>query len=348
MKLLKFITIYPEVYHNENLTPNEKIYLSVIHFFTKGKAHCCRLTDKEMSEELLIGVNQIRKIKCKLKKLGLITIGENCIKYVLPNSNETLPNSNETLPNSNETLPNSNETLPNSNETLPNSNETLPNSNENPCNTNENQQVTEGKEIKNKKEIKKEKNKKETKKEKQEKEKSFLDDWEKEALLKKKEYKDNSSNNSNSDSCTVVDMVMGLPVKDDVPIKDEPEIKIETDRDTIIDNLAKKMVDKISYSIKTQVNQIKHECDKQMFLKENEFNELQLTKHIKEYLKGRDLDRILQDVTVFDRFAINAFNSYKNQIKRTITKLPKKNPYGDLEDSNSSYNEYKETNRWER
>ena len=318
MKTIKFITIYPEVYDNKDLTPNEKIYLSVIRFFALGKAHGCKLSDQELSDELSIGINQIRKIKCKLKKLGLITIGENCIKYVLPNSNEPLPNSNE-----------------------------------NPCNTNENQQVTEGKDIKNKKEIKKEKNKKEIKKEiekeKQEKEKSFLDDWEREAMLKKKEYKDNSSNNSNSDSCTVVDMVMGLPTKEDVPIiKDEPEIKIETDKETIIDALAKKMVDKISYSIKTQVNQIKHECDKQMFLKENEFNELQLTKHIKEYLKDRNLTKILQDVTVFDRFAINAFNSYKNQIKRTITKLPKKNPYGDLEDSNVGYNEYKETNRWER
>ena len=173
-----------------------------------------------------------------------------------------------------------------------------------------------------------------------------MDDWEKEALLKKKEYKDNSSNNSNSDSCTVVDMVMGLPVKDDVPIKDEPEIKIETDRNTIIDVLAKKMVDKISHSIRTQVSEIKQECDKQMFLKENEFNELQLTKHIKSYLKDRNLDKILQDVTVFDRFAINAFNSYKNEIKRTITKLPKNNPYSDLDGSNVGYNEYKETNRW--
>ena len=203
----------------------------------------------------------------------------------------------------------------------------------------------------NKKEIKKEKNKKEInkekqEKEKQEKEKSFLDDWEKEALLKKKEYKDNSSNNSNSDSCMVVDMVMGLPVKEDVPIKDEPKNKIETDKNTIIDTLAKKMVDKISHSIRTQVNEIKQECDKQMFLKENEFNELQLTKHIKEYLKDRNLDRILQDVTVFDRFAINAFNSYKNEIKRTITKLPKNNPYSDLDGSNSNFNEYKETNRW--
>ena len=310
MKTIKFITIYPEVYENKDLTPNEKIYLSVIHFFTKGKAHGCKLSDQELSDELSIGIRQIQNIKYKLKKLGLIKIDGNVIKYVSQN-NDTPSLNNDT----------------------------------NPCNTNENQQVTEGKDIKNKKEIKKEKNKKEIKKEKQEKE-SFLDDWEREALLKKKEYKDNSSNNSNSDSCTVVDMVLGIPVKDDVPIKDEPKNKIETDRNTIIDTLAKKMVDKISYSIKTQVNQIKHECDKQMFLKENEFNELQLTKHIKEYLKDRNLDRILQDVTVFDRFAINAFNSYKNEINRTINKLPKNNPYSDLDGSNSNVNEYKETNRW--
>ena len=301
MKTIKFITIYPEVYDNKDLTPNEKIYLSVIHFFTKGKAHCCRLTDQELSDELSIGIRQIQNIKYKLKKLGLIKIDGNVIKYVSQN-NDTPSLNNDT----------------------------------NPCNTYENQQVTEGKDIKNKKEIKKEKQEKE----------SFLDDWEREALLKKKEYKDNSSNNSNSDSCTVVDMVMGLPVKEDVPIKNEPENKIETDRNAIIDTLAKKMVDKISYSIRTQVNQIKHECDKQMLLKENEFNELQLTKHIKSYLKDRNLDRILQDVTVFDRFAINAFNSYKNEIKRTITKLPKNNPYSDLDGSNSNVNEYKETNRW--
>ena len=326
MKTIKFITIYPEVYDNKDLTPNEKIYLSVIHFFTKGKAHGCKLSDQELSDELSIGIRQIQNIKYKLKKLGLIKIDGNVIKYVSQN-NDT-PSLNNDTPSLNNDTPSLN-------------NDT------NPCNTYENQQVTEVNKY-NKKEIKKEKNKKETKKEKQEKEKSFLDDWEKEALLKKKEYKDNSSNNSNSDSCTVVDMVMGLPVKDDVPIKDEPEIKIETDRNTIIDTLAKKMVDKITHSIRTQVSEIKQECDKQMFLKENEFNELQLTKHIKEYLKDRNLDRILQDVTVFDRFAINAFNSYKNEIKRTITKLPKNNPYSDLDGSNVGYNEYKETNRWEK
>ena len=323
MKELKCITIYPEVYNNKDLTPTEKIYLSVIRYFTlNGKTRCCKLSDKEMSEELLIGIPSIWNMKSKLKKLGLITIGENCIKYASSNNEETSSNNEETSSNNEE----------------------------NPCNTNENQQVTEvnkyNKKNKNKKEINKE-NKEKQEKEKQEKEKSFLDDWEKEALLKKKEYKDNSSNNSNSDSCTVVDMVMGLPVKDDVPIKDEPKNKIETDRNTIIDTLAKKMVDKITHSIRTQVSEIKQECDKQMFLKENEFNELQLTKHIKEYLKDRNLDKILQDVTVFDRFAINAFNSYKNEIKRNVTKLPKKNPYSDLEDSNVGYNEYKETNRWE-
>ena len=347
MKTIKFITIYPEVYENKDLTPNEKIYLSVIHFFTKGKAHCCKLSDQELSDELSIGIRQIQNIKYKLKKLGLIKIDGNVIKYVSQNNDaSSLNNDTPSLNNDTPSLNNDTPSLNNDTSSLNNDTSSL-NNDTNPCNTYENQQVTEGKDIKNKKEIKKEKNKKEIKKEKQEKE-SFLDDWEREALLKKKEYKDNSSNNSNSDSCMVVDMVMGLPVKEDVPIKDEPKNKIETDRNTIIDVLAKKMVDKITHSIRTQVSEIKQECEKQMFLKENEFNELQLTKHIKEYLKDRNLDRILQDVTVFDRFAINAFNSYKNEIKRNITKLPKKNPYGDLEDSNVGYNEYKETNCWEK
>ena len=82
MKELKCITIYPEVYNNKDLTPTEKIYLSVIRYFTlNGKTRCCRLSDKEMSEELLIGIPSIWNMKSKLKKLGLITIGENCIKY---------------------------------------------------------------------------------------------------------------------------------------------------------------------------------------------------------------------------------------------------------------------------
>ena len=321
MKTLKFITIYPEVYDNKDLTPNEKIYLSVIHFFTKGKAHGCKLSDQELSDELSIGIRQIQNIKYKLKKLGLIKIDGNVIKYVSQN-NDTPSLNNDT----------------------------------NPCNSDENQQVTEGKDIKNKKEIKKEiKNKKEikeNKEEKQEKEESFLDDWEKQVMLEKEEQKKNSLNNSTSNnstinnSCTVVDMVMGLPNnKEDVPINDEPESK-SIDRNSLLDTIAKKMVEKLDYNIRIQSNEIKHECDRKRFLEENEFNELQLTKHIKEYLKDRDLTKIIQDVNVFNRFAINAFNSYKNEIKKSVIKLPKKNPYSDLEDGNSSNNDYKETNRW--
>ena len=179
-----------------------------------------------------------------------------------------------------------------------------------------------------------------------------MDDWEKQAILEKEEYKKNSSNNSTSNnstinnSCTVVDMVMGLPNKEEILINDEPKIKNETDRNTLLDTIAKKMVEKLIYNIRIQFDELKHECDRQRFLKENEFNELQLTKHIKEYLKDRDLTKIIQDVNVFNRFAINAFNSYKNEIKKSVSKLPKKNPYSDLEDSNVGYNEYKETNRW--
>ena len=172
-------------------------------------------------------------------------------------------------------------------------------------------------------------------------------------MLEKEEQKKNSLNNSTSNnstinnSCTVVDMVMGIPNnKEEIPINDEPEIKIETDKNTLLDTIAKKMVEKLDYNIRIQSNEFKHECDRQRFLKENEFNELQLTKHIKEYLKDRDLTKIIQDVNVFNRFAINAFNSYKNGIKKAVNKLPKKNPYSDLDDSNSSNNDYRETNRW--
>ena len=99
MKNIKCITIYPEVYHNENLSPNEKIYLSVIRYYTfEGRTHCCKFSDKEMSEELLIGLNIIRNIKCKLKKLGLITIGEKGIKYVSQNNdNPSLNNDNPSI-----------------------------------------------------------------------------------------------------------------------------------------------------------------------------------------------------------------------------------------------------------
>ena len=174
-------------------------------------------------------------------------------------------------------------------------------------------------------------------------------------MLEKEEQKKNSLNNSTSNnstinnSCTVVDMVMGLPNnKEEIPINDEPQTETlkSIDKNTILDTIAKKMVEKISYNIRIQSDELKHECDRQRFLEENKFNELQLTKYIKEYIKDKNLTKIIQDVNVFNRFAINAFNSYKNEIKKSVSKLPKKNPYSDLEDSNVGGNDYKETNRW--
>ena len=127
MKKIKCITLYPEVYSNKNLTPNEKIYLSVIRYYTiEGRTHCCKFNDKEMGEELEMDIKFIRKMKCNLKKLGLITVTDNGIIYnkITPSKEETsLPVSNKPLPDSNNSLPNSNKSLPDSNQPLPNSNE---------------------------------------------------------------------------------------------------------------------------------------------------------------------------------------------------------------------------------
>ena len=49
--------------------------------------------------------------------------------------------------------------------------------------------------------------------------------------------------------------------------------------------------------------------------------------------------------SVFNNIAINAFNSYIVKRNKELSKLPK-NPYSDLDGSNSNVNEYKETNRW--
>ena len=110
MKKIKCITLYPEVYSNKNLTPNEKIYLSVIRYYTiEGRTHCCKFCDSEMAEELEINVKIIRNIKCKLKKLGLITILDNGIEYNTPslkNDETSLNNDKVSLNNDNSSLNN--------------------------------------------------------------------------------------------------------------------------------------------------------------------------------------------------------------------------------------------------
>ena len=127
MKKIKCITLYPEVYSNKDITFSEKVYLSVIRYYTiEGRTHCCKFSDKEMAEELEMDIKFIRKIKCNLKKLNLITVTDDGIIYnkITSSKEETsLPNSNTSLPYSNNPLPYSNNSLPNSNNSLPNSNE---------------------------------------------------------------------------------------------------------------------------------------------------------------------------------------------------------------------------------
>ena len=87
MKKLKFIRIYPEVYSNKDITFSEKVYLSVIRYYTlEREAHCCKFSNKEMAEELEMDIKFIRNMKCKLKKMGLITVTEDGIVYNTPQS----------------------------------------------------------------------------------------------------------------------------------------------------------------------------------------------------------------------------------------------------------------------
>jgi len=347
MKNIKCITIYPEVYHNQNLTPNDKIYLSVIRYYTlEGRTHCCKFSDKEMSEELLIGINQIRKIKCNLKKLGLINVTEKGIKYVSQNCNETLPNSNETLPNSNETLPNSNETLPNSNETLPNSNQ-------NPCNSNENQQVAEvNKENKDNKEKNKEENKEGNKDNKDQNESldDYLTSWVENALREKEENYKREKEEKDKNYCSVVDMVESLPVKEDTPTTptEKPSLN-RTPTPTPIPtsiSIVERMINTIDYWIQTEIvnNNSLNQSTKERLLKDNTYNKIQLTKYLSDYIENKDLNKLNTNKQFFENITKNAFKAYKLSINNQIRKasLSKKNPYSDLEDDNG----YKETNRW--
>ena len=323
------IFIPQEILTDERLNPNDKFLLAYYWYNTrKQNEHCCKKMNSDIMDDLKISERTLTRAKRRLKDFGLIQFNGGIKVWYVGNEGSQIDREGSQIDREDSQI--DREDSQNDREGSQIDREDSQNDREDSQNDYHNKEIKKNKEIKNKEIIKN--------KATDESLDDFLSSWEEDTLKNKKEHIDNS--------CTVVDMVMGLPVKDDVPIKDEPEIKIETDRNTIIDVLAKKMVDKITHSIRTQVSEIKQECDKQMFLKENEFNELQLTKHIKEYLKDRNLDKILQDVTVFDRFAINAFNSYKNEIKRTITKLPKNNPYSDLDGSNSNVNEYKETNRW--
>ena len=110
----------------------------------------------------------------------------------------------------------------------------------------------------------------------------------------------------------------------------------------------KRMIQKIETEINLTLDSLNSESDKREFKRNNEFNKAQLEKYLNEYLTDRHVELMKKGESVFNNVAINAFNSYIAKRNKELTKLPKNNPYSDLDGSNSSDNGYKETNRWER
>ena len=109
----------------------------------------------------------------------------------------------------------------------------------------------------------------------------------------------------------------------------------------------RKMIQKIEKEINLTLNSLNSESDKKEFMRNNEFNKAQLEKYLNEYLTDRHVELMKKGESVFNNIVVNAFNSYILKRNKELRKLPKKNPYGDLEDSNSSDDiDCKETNRW--
>lgn len=109
----------------------------------------------------------------------------------------------------------------------------------------------------------------------------------------------------------------------------------------------RKMIQKIENDINLKLNTIEKESDKKEFMRNNQFNKTQLEKYLYEYITDRHVELMKKGESVFNNITINAFNSYILKRNKELRKLPKKNPYGDLEDSNSCDDiDCKETNRW--
>ena len=295
-----------------------------------------------MSEELLIGIRQIQNIKSKLKKLGLINVTEKSIKYVSQN-NDTMSLNNDTKPLNNDTMSLNNDTKPLNNDTMSLNNDTMSlNNDTNPCNTDENQQVTEGKDIKNKKEIKKEKEIKDVadrNRSDESSDDSFLSDWVEDALKKKEEHLKKEKDNS----CSVVDMVEGLRTNNPTEEKEDKQ-QIEEHpvfKTTIVSNMIEIIDSWIREIDKANISK----TEKERLHKENSYNRLQLEKHLTNYLEGKDLKKLNENKEYFVNITENAFRSYKVKVHSEAVKASnKKNPYSDLEDSNT----YRETDRWKK
>ena len=96
----------------------------------------------------------------------------------------------------------------------------------------------------------------------------------------------------------------------------------------------KKMIQKIETEINLTLNSLNSESDKREFKRNNEFNKAQFEKYLNEYLTDRHVELMKKGESVFNNIAINAFNSYIAKRNKELAKLPKNNPYGDLDGSN--------------
>ena len=192
------------------------------------------------------------------------------------------------------------------------------------------------KEIKNKEEIKKNKENKGNKAT-DESLDDFLSSWEEDALKSKKEHQDNS--------CSVVDMVTALPTpKEETTSKSEPVKEQYIDKNSIINRMVVKIENMIE-SIKNCPTYSKTE--KERVLKENSYNKVQLEKFFRKYIDEGDYDlkTLDEDNNYLKNITGNAFKSYLSEVNRESREvMSKKNPYGDLEDSNG----YRETDRWKK
>ncbi len=312
-----------EILHDKRLNSNEKYLLSLYWYFTtKGDKHCCKLTNKEIQDELGMKRATFFRTKEHLKELGLIRYNGGIKVWFVGN----MQSQNETMQSQNETMQSQNETMQSQNETMQSQNETMQSQNE-----------THNKEIKNKKNKEKNKENKENKAT-DESLDDFLSSWEEDVLKSKQEYQQGKKDNS----CDVVDMVMGLPYKEETTPKEEPIQEQYIDKSSII----QRMISLIDHWIGTEIvnNNKLTPSDKERLLKENTYNRNQLEKFFNEYLLNKDLNKMNDNEQYFTNITENAFRSYKIRIKSEVKKVSRKNPYSDLEESNT----YKETDRWKK
>ena len=321
------IFVPQEILKDERLNSNEKFVLSYYWYHTrKQNDHCCKKENGDVMDELKISMRTLTRAKKHLKELGLIRCNGGVKVWFVGNKdgqNDLLDGQNDLLDGQNDLLDGQNDLLDGQND----QNDLLDGQND-----------THNKEIKNKKNKEKNKENKENKAT-DESLDDFLSSWEEDALKGKQEYQQAKKDNS----CDVVDMVMGLPYKEETTPKEEPTIKEQyIDKSSII----QRMISLIDHWIVTEIvnNNKRTPSEKERLLKENTYNRNQLEKFFGEYILNKDLNKMNDNEQYFTNITENAFRTYKIRIKSEAKKVSQKNPYSDLEENNT----YKETDRWKK